>query len=145
MEELAPSYQTGSTQCGGSRDSGWHGWVGSGCQGNGVWRLCLAWPGSWCSPARHGVQEPSGAQSPTINHLFTHGSLGEGAGMRSLLCKAQRRNGTWAQLAERVGMEEGTQPKRPGVGMVESNSTLPPGLWREGTRGAWETPSVLPA
>lgn len=49
MEELVPSYQTGSTQSGGSRDSGWHGWVGSGCQGNGVWRLCLAWAGSWCS------------------------------------------------------------------------------------------------
>lgn len=61
------------------------------------------------------------------------------------MCKAQRRNGTWAQLAERVGKEEGTKPKRPGVGMVTSNSTLPWGCGGGGTRGAWETPSVLRA
>lgn len=142
MEELALSYQTGSTQCGGSRDSGWHGWVSSGCRGNGVWRLCLA-----AGALLQGMESrnPQGHRAPTINHLFTRRSLGEGAGMRSLLCKAQRRKGTWAQLAERVGKEEGTEPKRPGVGMVTSNSTLPPGLWREGTRGAWETPSVLRA
>lgn len=77
-------------------------------------------------------RNPQGHRAPTINHLFTYGSLGEGAGMRSLLCKAQRRNGTWAQLAERVGKEEGTQPKRPTVGMVASNSTPTPGGVVEG-------------
>lgn len=85
---------------------------------------------------------PWGHRAPTTNGLFTHRRLGEGAGMHSLLCRAQRRNGAWAQACWESG-EGGTQPERPGVGMVASNSTLLAGLFRKDPRGAWETPGVL--
>lgn len=76
------------------------------------------WPGLAAGALLQGMESRNlqGHRAPTINHLFTHG-----VGKHSLLCKAQRRNGTWVQLAESVGKEEGIQPKRPGVGMVASN------------------------